>query len=132
VWDVFAAKSGNIQDGSNPSVAADFFNKYKEDIALMKALGVKNFRSVAWPSLSTSKWEGQGGAAATSRVCLVLWAGLQQQKQQNHHHHQQQQQHLHQQQCRQHSHQQCRQQQQQSMVPTGLTTDAQTLQALLT
>lgn len=44
VWDVFAAKSGNIQDGSNPSVATDFYNKYKEDIALMKALGVKNFR----------------------------------------------------------------------------------------
>jgi hypothetical protein len=45
VWDVFAAKSGNIQDGSNPSVATDFYNKYKEDIALMKAMGVKNFRS---------------------------------------------------------------------------------------
>jgi beta-glucosidase len=44
VWDVFAAKSGNIQDGSNPSVATDFYNKYKEDIALMKAMGVKNFR----------------------------------------------------------------------------------------
>jgi beta-glucosidase len=44
VWDVFASKSGNIQDGSNPSVATDFYNKYKDDIALMKAMGVKNFR----------------------------------------------------------------------------------------
>lgn len=47
MWDIFAAKSGNIQDGSNPSVATDFYNKYKEDIALMKAMGVKNFRSAA-------------------------------------------------------------------------------------
>ena len=46
VWDVFASKPGNIQDGSNPSVATDFYHKYKEDIALMKAMGVKNFRSV--------------------------------------------------------------------------------------
>ena len=47
MWDVFAAKPGNIQDGSNPSVATDFYNKYKDDIALMKAMGVKNFRSAA-------------------------------------------------------------------------------------
>lgn len=52
VWDTFAAKAGNIQDGSNPTVATDFFNKYKEDIALMKAMGVKNFRmSISWSRL---------------------------------------------------------------------------------
>lgn len=52
VWDVFASKPGNIQDGSNPSVATDFYNKYKEDIALMKAMGVKNFRmSISWSRL---------------------------------------------------------------------------------
>lgn len=47
VWDVFAAQSGKIQDGSTPAVATDFFNKYKQDIALMKSMGVKNFRCEA-------------------------------------------------------------------------------------
>jgi hypothetical protein len=50
VWDIFAAKPGNIQDGSTPAVATDFYNKYKEDIALMKAMGVKNFRSEGVPA----------------------------------------------------------------------------------
>jgi beta-glucosidase len=44
VWDVFAKQPGKIQDGSSPAVATDFFNKYKQDIALMKSMGVKNFR----------------------------------------------------------------------------------------
>jgi beta-glucosidase len=44
VWDVFAKQPGKIQDGSSPAVATDFFNKYKQDIAMMKGMGVKNFR----------------------------------------------------------------------------------------
>jgi beta-glucosidase len=50
VWDVYAnPKNGKISDGSTPWVATDFFNKYKEDIALMKSLGVKNLRlSFSW------------------------------------------------------------------------------------
>jgi Glycosyl hydrolase family 1 len=44
VWDVFAQLPGKIQDGSTPARATDFYNKYKEDIALMKSLGVRNFR----------------------------------------------------------------------------------------
>jgi beta-glucosidase len=46
VWDTFARQSGKIQDGSSPAVATDFYNKYKQDIALMKSMGVKNFRWV--------------------------------------------------------------------------------------
>lgn len=44
VWDTFANQGGKIMDGSKPTRATDFYNKYKEDIALMKSLGVKNFR----------------------------------------------------------------------------------------
>lgn len=52
VWDKFAAVPGNIQDGTTPAVATDFYNKYKADIALMKSLGVKNFRmSISWSRL---------------------------------------------------------------------------------
>eukprot|EP00879_Flechtneria_rotunda_P007225 GHRR01007582.1.p1 GENE.GHRR01007582.1~~GHRR01007582.1.p1 ORF type:complete len:500 (+),score=122.40 GHRR01007582.1:150-1649(+) len=52
VWDKFAAESGKIQDGSSPATATDFYNKYKQDIQLMKTLGVKNFRmSLSWSRL---------------------------------------------------------------------------------
>eukprot|EP00882_Tetradesmus_deserticola_P026789 GHRQ01029583.1.p1 GENE.GHRQ01029583.1~~GHRQ01029583.1.p1 ORF type:complete len:356 (+),score=138.00 GHRQ01029583.1:1133-2200(+) len=52
VWDIFAKQPGKIQDGSSPAVATDFFNKYKQDIALMKSMGVKNFRmSISWSRL---------------------------------------------------------------------------------
>jgi len=49
VWDAFAEIPGNIKDGSNGSVACDFYNRYKEDIQLMKKLGYKNLRlSISW------------------------------------------------------------------------------------
>ena len=81
VWDVFAAKSGNIQDGSNPSVATDFYNKYKEDIALMKAMGVKNFRSAEGAHALTYCHNFGGHAPAAAAEA----ADLQQQQQQQQH-----------------------------------------------
>lgn len=91
MWDIFASKPGNIQDGSNPSVATDFYNKYKEDIALMKAMGVKNFRSAAAAAalgagallaFSSSRWpsrqpwhrqQQQGiGRHTSKRICTSL------------------------------------------------------------
>eukprot|EP00879_Flechtneria_rotunda_P033905 GHRR01037793.1.p1 GENE.GHRR01037793.1~~GHRR01037793.1.p1 ORF type:complete len:116 (-),score=24.61 GHRR01037793.1:346-693(-) len=53
VWDKFAAESGKIQDGSSPATATDFYNKYKQDIQLMKTLGVKNFR---WAPTREQHW----------------------------------------------------------------------------
>jgi hypothetical protein len=80
VWDVFAAKSGNIQDGSNPSVATDFYNKYKEDIALMKAMGVKNFRSAGGARALPYCQHNYGGH---SPAAAAEAADLQQQQQQH-------------------------------------------------
>jgi len=49
VWDTFAA-AGRIQDGSNAAQACDHFNRWREDIALMKDAGFNAYRfSVAWP-----------------------------------------------------------------------------------
>ena len=44
VWDMFCQREGKIHDASNGDVACDHFNRYKEDIALMKELGVPNYR----------------------------------------------------------------------------------------
>jgi beta-glucosidase len=47
---MFCARPGAIWSGHNGDVACDHFHRCKEDVALMKQLGVKACRlSVAWP-----------------------------------------------------------------------------------
>ncbi|AKQ63418.1 Beta-glucosidase [Myxococcus hansupus] len=50
IWDRFAATPGKISDGSDGKVACDHYHRWREDVALMRWLGVKSYRfSVAWP-----------------------------------------------------------------------------------
>jgi len=50
IWDRFAATPGRIADGSDPSVACDHVRRWREDVRLMKELGLGAYRfSVAWP-----------------------------------------------------------------------------------
>ena len=50
IWDTFSHTPGKTHNGDTGDVADDFYHRYKEDIALMKDLGLKGFRfSVAWP-----------------------------------------------------------------------------------
>ena len=50
VWDTFSHTPGKVHNGDTGDVADDHYHRYKEDIALMKALGLKTYRfSVAWP-----------------------------------------------------------------------------------
>ncbi|WP_344199874.1 family 1 glycosylhydrolase, partial [Pseudolysinimonas kribbensis] len=50
IWDTFARRRGAIADGSTGDVADDHFHRYREDIALMRDLGVGAYRfSIAWP-----------------------------------------------------------------------------------
>ncbi|GAB2791141.1 GH1 family beta-glucosidase [Streptomyces daliensis] len=49
-WDAFAAEPGRIRDGSTAAVATGHYHRYREDVALLKELGVGAYRfSVAWP-----------------------------------------------------------------------------------
>ncbi|CAG9864411.1 unnamed protein product [Phyllotreta striolata] len=50
IWDRFAHKHPEkIADRSTPDVACDSYHKYKEDIALIKAMGLDHYRlSIAW------------------------------------------------------------------------------------
>jgi beta-glucosidase len=58
IWDTFAKLPGKIRGGANADIADDHYHLYKEDVALMKALGVKAYRfSIAWPRLFP---EGRG------------------------------------------------------------------------
>src|SRR5579862_8470848 len=43
IWDTFCKLPGKIRDGANGDVADDHYHLYKEDVALMKALGVSTY-----------------------------------------------------------------------------------------
>ncbi|TDW59937.1 beta-glucosidase [Novosphingobium sp. PhB55] len=55
VWDTYAHTPGKTTDGGTGDVACDSYHRYAEDIALLKALGVKAYRfSVAWSRIFPS------------------------------------------------------------------------------
>ncbi|MDC7220454.1 MAG: GH1 family beta-glucosidase [Spirochaetales bacterium] len=57
-WDVFSRLPGKVRNGDTGDVACDHYHRYKEDVALMKELGLKHYRfSVAWPRILP---EGEG------------------------------------------------------------------------
>lgn len=52
VWDTFSHSFGKISDGSTGDVAVDQYNRYKEDVKLMKTMGMDAYRfSIAWSRL---------------------------------------------------------------------------------
>ena|SRR5208282_3105781 len=58
IWDRFARTSGKIKNGETGDIAVDHYHRYREDIAIMKEIGVKGYRfSLAWPRIQPS---GQG------------------------------------------------------------------------
>src|ERR1700744_3021963 len=49
IWDTFSHTPGKVSNGDTGDVADDFFHRYRDDVQLMKKLGVQTFRfSVAW------------------------------------------------------------------------------------
>lgn len=52
IWDTFSKTPGKVVNGDTGDIACDHYHRYKEDIALMKDLGVRAYRfSIAWPRL---------------------------------------------------------------------------------
>jgi len=50
VWDRFSRVPGKVRNGETGDVADDFYHRYRDDIALMRDLGLTAFRfSVSWP-----------------------------------------------------------------------------------
>lgn len=52
IWDNYSHIKGNTFMDTNGDVAIDFYHRYKEDIALMKEMGLKAYRfSISWPRI---------------------------------------------------------------------------------
>lgn len=49
IWDDFSSRKNTILNNDSPKIACDFYNKFRKDIALVKQLGIPNFRiSFSW------------------------------------------------------------------------------------
>ncbi|RIK73735.1 MAG: beta-glucosidase [Planctomycetota bacterium] len=49
IWDAFSRMPGNIAGNHNGDVACDHYRRWREDVALMRQLGVRAYRfSIAW------------------------------------------------------------------------------------
>lgn len=58
VWDIFCSMPGRIYQGHNFKISSDQYNHYKEDVALMKNMGLQAYRfSISWPRILP---EGRG------------------------------------------------------------------------
>jgi beta-glucosidase len=62
IWDTFAHTPGRVVDGHTGDVAADHYRRFRDDVALMKDLGLHAYRfSVSWPRIQPG---GKGPANA--------------------------------------------------------------------
>lgn len=52
VWDMMCWTPDRIQNGDTGEVACDHYHRYKEDVALMKEIGLRAYRlSLSWPRI---------------------------------------------------------------------------------
>jgi beta-glucosidase len=89
VWDSFCRVPGNVANGDTGDIACDHYHRYREDVALMRELGIGAYRfSVAWPRvLPTGRGEANKpgldfydrlidellGARIEPWLCLYHW-----------------------------------------------------------
>ena len=80
IWDRFCSSPGNVANGDNGDVACDHYRRYREDIKLMKELGLKAYRfSIAWPRIlpeGTGRIEERGLKFYSDLVDELLKAGI--------------------------------------------------------
>jgi beta-glucosidase len=49
IWDTYSHIPGNVNNNENGDIACDHYHKYKEDVQIMKEMGLKGYRfSISW------------------------------------------------------------------------------------
>lgn len=73
IWD--ALSEGHVKHGENGNVACDHYHRYKEDVAIMKELGLKAYRfSVSWPRIMPREGEINEKGSSSIRIwCRNCW-----------------------------------------------------------
>ncbi|MFF2011188.1 GH1 family beta-glucosidase [Streptomyces sp. NPDC058195] len=60
IWDTFSHTPGKVRNGDTGDIAADHYHHYRDDVALMKRLGLTAYRfSISWPRVQPT---GRGPA----------------------------------------------------------------------
>jgi beta-glucosidase len=50
VWDAFCRRSGSVFSGHTGDIACDHYHRWREDVALMREVGLRAYRfSISWP-----------------------------------------------------------------------------------
>src|SRR5262245_31820607 len=71
IWDRFCTLPGQIRDGSDGRRACEHYRRYRDDVALMRWLGLKAYRfSIAWPRIIP------GGTGAVNQRGLDFYEAL--------------------------------------------------------
>ncbi len=80
VWDVFSHNPGRVHRGETGDVACDHYNRYKEDVKLMKELGIKAYRfSMSWTRLfpsGTGEFNEKGAQFYSDLIDELLANGI--------------------------------------------------------
>ena len=80
VWDVFSQQPGKVFDNHNGNVACDHYHRWKEDVALMKDIGLQAYRlSLSWPRIQptgTGKPNAKGLAFYDRLIDALLAANI--------------------------------------------------------
>jgi len=62
IWDTFSHIPGKIDDGKNGDVAVDQYHRYKQDVQLLKYMGMDVYRfSISWPRIFPKGSPRHGG-----------------------------------------------------------------------
>lgn len=60
IWDIFSATPGKVHHGDTGAVAVEHYRRFREDVALMRDLGLTAYRfSISWPRVQPT---GRGPA----------------------------------------------------------------------
>ena len=80
IWDAVCQSPGRVLNGDTGDVACDHFHRFKEDVAIMKSLGLKAYRlSLAWPRIIPAGFgdvNEQGIAFYSELIDTLLDAGI--------------------------------------------------------
>lgn len=80
IWDVYSHQPGKCAQDQTGDIACDHYHRFREDVALMKEMGIKAYRfSVSWPRIlpeGTGRINEKGIQFYNELIDALLQAGI--------------------------------------------------------